>query len=319
MSAIQHLQVFQSMNSSPNARLERCAELGDGLSAAIWSNHHDARDYLSPNHHTLSCYLDGGTGTFAAALPAPRARRTSCASCRPTRSPPGSSTATSAWRTSTSARSASPWAAYNCSTASRANCTCASTFLDDPQQAARFRRLVRMDWSEPAERLLTSSLAHAMIDHALLTQVGRRDGLRLKGGLAPALRRRVQEYIDQHLAEPLALGELAALAALSEYHFARMFRSSFGMPPHQYLLARRLEQACRLLRGSHLPLGEIARLRLLQRQSLRQPLPRRPGRHAGRVPRGLPRLGERSGRPRTQADMLRARISKTSATGTGRR
>lgn len=259
MSAIQHLQVFQSMNSSPNARLERCAELGDGLSAAIWSNHHDARDYLSPNHHTLSCYLDGGTGTFRRGAPG--------ATGAPDKLCIMPADQESAWIVNGDIRLAhlyfSPQRfALGCvqllDREPRELHLRESTFLDDPQQAARFRRLVRMDWSEPAERLLTSSLAHAMIDHALLTQVGRRDGLRLKGGLAPALRRRVQEYIDQHLAEPLALGELAALAALSEYHFARMFRSSFGMPPHQYLLARRLEQACRLLRGSRLPLGEIA-------------------------------------------------------------
>ncbi|MDV3444043.1 hypothetical protein R0G64_32550, partial [Pseudomonas otitidis] len=37
-----------------------CTELGDGLAAAQWSNHHDARDYEGPSHHTLSCYLAGG-------------------------------------------------------------------------------------------------------------------------------------------------------------------------------------------------------------------------------------------------------------------
>ncbi len=48
------------------------------------------------------------------------------------------------------------------------------------------------------------------------------------------------------------------MCALSEYHFARMFRQSFGVPPHQYLLARRLARAQRLLRGSALPMGEVA-------------------------------------------------------------
>lgn len=72
------------------------------------------------------------------------------------------------------------------------------------------------------------------------------------------LRRRLMEYIDNRLAEPISLGELAAYAALSEYHFARMFRESFGMPPHQYVLARRLELARKLLRDGELPLGEIA-------------------------------------------------------------
>src|SRR5690606_1696182 len=91
------------------------------------------------------------------------------------------------------------------------------TFFDDPLQAARFHALARLDWNEPGERLLTSSLAHELLDHALLSQVGRRDGLRLKGGLAPAQRRRLREYIDSHLAEPLSLGQLASLVALSEY------------------------------------------------------------------------------------------------------
>ncbi|WP_147465755.1 helix-turn-helix transcriptional regulator, partial [Pseudomonas syringae] len=48
------------------------------------------------------------------------------------------------------------------------------------------------------------------------------------------------------------------LCALSEYHFARMFRESFGLPPHQYLLSRRIEQARQLLRSTGKPLGEIA-------------------------------------------------------------
>jgi AraC family transcriptional regulator len=133
-----------------------------------------------------------------------------------------------------------------------------STFLDDAQQARHFRQLIQMNWSEPGERLLTSSLAHEMLSHAILGQVGLREGLRLKGGLAPHLRRLLVEFIDAHLAEPLSLGQLAGLCALSEYHFARMFRESFGLPPHQYLLARRLAHARHLLRSTRMAFGAIA-------------------------------------------------------------
>jgi AraC family transcriptional regulator len=119
-------------------------------------------------------------------------------------------------------------------------------------------QLSSLDWSEPGERLLSSSLAHGLISHALLNQVGRRAGLRLNGGLAPSLRRRVRDFIQANLAEPLSLGQLARLCALSEYHFARMFQLSFGLPPHRYVLAQRLLQAQRLLRSSPLPLGEVA-------------------------------------------------------------
>ena len=133
-----------------------------------------------------------------------------------------------------------------------------STFLDDARQARRFHQLISLNWKEPGERLLTSSLAHEMLSHTLLSQVGMREGLRLKGGLAAHQRRQLVERIDQQLAEPISLGQLAGLCALSEYHFARMFRESFGLPPHQYLLARRLARARELLRGGSLPLGEIA-------------------------------------------------------------
>ena len=259
MPAIEQLQVFQSMNSSPNAHLERCAELGDGLSAAVWSNRHDARDYLSPDHHTLSCYLAGGTGTFRRGAPGAKGAPDKLCIM-----PAGEE---ASWIVNGDIR-----LAHLYFSAERFALGCVElldreprelqlhsvTFLDDPQQAARFRQLVRLNWDEPGERLLTSSLAQELIDHALLTQVGRRDGLRLKGGLAPALRKRLADYIEQHLAEPLTLGELAALGALSEYHFARMFRESFGMPPHQYVLARRLTRACELLRQGALPLSEIA-------------------------------------------------------------
>jgi AraC family transcriptional regulator len=133
-----------------------------------------------------------------------------------------------------------------------------STFLDDPLQARRFRQLIQLNWNEPGERLLTSSLAHELLSHTLLSQVGQRQGLRLKGGLAAHQRRQLVEYIDSQLAEPISLGQLAGRCALSEYHFARMFRESFGLPPHQYVLARRLAHARQLLRTTSQPLGEIA-------------------------------------------------------------
>jgi AraC family transcriptional regulator len=122
----------------------------------------------------------------------------------------------------------------------------------------RFRQLISLNWEEPGERLLTSSLAHEILSHALLSQVSVRPGLRLKGGLAAHQRRLLVEYIDSHLDQAISLGQLAALCALSEYHFARMFRESFGLPPHQYVLARRLNRARELLRSTSQPLGEIA-------------------------------------------------------------
>src|SRR3990167_4313946 len=259
MPTLETLQVFQALNRSPNARLEQSAELGDGMAAALWTNHHDAQDYEAPSHHTLSCYIAGGTGTYRRDRPGTKGGPDKlCILPAEHRS---------AWVINGDIRLAHVYFspeqfALGCVTLldrePRELQLRESTFLDDPQQARRFRQLITLNWQEPGERLLTSSLAHALLDHALLSQVGRRDGLRLTGGLAPVQRRRLREYIDAHLAEPLSLGQLAGLCALSEDHFARISPLSFGLPPPRYLLARRLERARQLLHGSRLPLGEIA-------------------------------------------------------------
>lgn len=79
-----------------------------------------------------------------------------------------------------------------------------------------------------------------------------------RGGLSPAVTRRVCDYIEGHLDEKIRLDGLAALAGLSTDHFARSFHQSVGVPPHTYLLRRRLEQVDQMLRETHAPLSEIA-------------------------------------------------------------
>ena len=79
-----------------------------------------------------------------------------------------------------------------------------------------------------------------------------------RGGLSPAVTRRVCDYIEGHLDEKMRLDGLAALAGLSTDHFARAFHQSVGVPPHTYLLRRRLEHVEHMLRETHAPLSEIA-------------------------------------------------------------
>jgi AraC-like DNA-binding protein len=79
-----------------------------------------------------------------------------------------------------------------------------------------------------------------------------------RGGLPPVLTQRVCEYIESHLDEKIGLEALAAIAGLSTHHFARAFHQSVGMPPHSYLLSRRLERAEHMLLETLLPLSEIA-------------------------------------------------------------
>ena len=79
-----------------------------------------------------------------------------------------------------------------------------------------------------------------------------------RGGLPPGAMRRVREYVDAHLGESMDLAELAAVAGLSVFHFARQFKQTVGVTPHSYLVQRRVERAQDMLARTDLALSEIA-------------------------------------------------------------
>jgi AraC family transcriptional regulator len=68
----------------------------------------------------------------------------------------------------------------------------------------------------------------------------------------------VKDYIEDHLADDLTIADLAALIPISQFHFARSFKAAIGIPPHQYVTQRRVEQAKMLLTVTQLPIIEIA-------------------------------------------------------------
>jgi transcriptional regulator GlxA family with amidase domain len=58
--------------------------------------------------------------------------------------------------------------------------------------------------------------------------------------------------------EEWPIHRLARVSAVSAAHFARSFKEAFGVPPHRYLLTRRIERAAALLRDTDLPITEVA-------------------------------------------------------------
>ena len=70
--------------------------------------------------------------------------------------------------------------------------------------------------------------------------------------------RRATEYINENLEKDLTLSEIAASVGMSSYHFARAFKQASGLPPHQYIIRRRIEKAKRLLAQTNLAIAEIA-------------------------------------------------------------
>jgi len=70
--------------------------------------------------------------------------------------------------------------------------------------------------------------------------------------------RRVMEYVEANLAETVSLADLAAAAGLTRMHFAAQFRAATGLPPHEYLLRRRIERAQEMLAEDRESLVDIA-------------------------------------------------------------
>lgn len=69
---------------------------------------------------------------------------------------------------------------------------------------------------------------------------------------------RAKDRIDAASHEAWPVRRLARVSGVSEAHFARSFKQAFGVPPHRYLLTRRIERATALLRDTELPITEIA-------------------------------------------------------------
>src|SRR5437870_3233829 len=69
---------------------------------------------------------------------------------------------------------------------------------------------------------------------------------------------RAKDRMDAASHEEWPVVRLAQVSGVSEAHFARSFKHAFGVPPHRYLLARRIERAAALLRDTDLPITDIA-------------------------------------------------------------
>jgi AraC family transcriptional regulator len=78
------------------------------------------------------------------------------------------------------------------------------------------------------------------------------------GALSPQQVRLVTEYIDAHLLERPRISDLAALVNLTRYHFIRSFKQAAGMPPHQFMIARRVERAKEMLANQEQTIASVA-------------------------------------------------------------
>lgn len=120
--------------------------------------------------------------------------------------------------------------------------------------ASHVRRLLCSN--EPSGEQL-SALGLALGEHFLR----RYAGLRIPFAARPLDERRLKrvlEYMDVHLHDPLQLDKLADIAAMSPFHFARSFKAATGSPPHVFMVARRMDYAAALFRATGMPVPMVA-------------------------------------------------------------
>jgi len=225
--------VFNTLRAT-NAKLERFALLGDNLALAIW--HRQTKEaetgYSQPGHHTLSYYLGGGYRTEREDLPGFYGA--------PGRLCTLPDDHESNWVVRDNLRFLHIYflpqhftrrAVLELDREPRGIALADRTYFEHGRIAQLCDVLVTSSWQGPDMQLRTNELTHEVLSQLLHSQAIRYADGKPRGGLAPAIRRRLVEFIDASLDKTISLGDLADIACLSEYHLSRMFRISFGMPP----------------------------------------------------------------------------------------
>ena len=122
-----------------------------------------------------------------------------------------------------------------------------------------FALLAELESQGLSGRLYAESLANVLAVHLLRHYTASSDGAqKFTGGLSGKRLREVMSLIAESYETDLSLADLAEVAGMSTFHFAREFKRSTGETPHQYLIKFRVDRAKALLRGSEMPLVEVS-------------------------------------------------------------
>lgn len=244
------------------AQLLDSVELGSGMQLAMWQNNQD-RVSVCSNHHTLSMYVQGGYESYQKTAQGWHNGGGPDRMCLMPQDFESTwdlrdpltfvhlyyteqhlhRVAEQVWDREPSQIILNP-----------------QIFVADAQIAMIYRHfLLSGAWQDRENHLQMSTATTLLLNHLIKHYSHARwQTPEVKGGLSPYVLKQLLEWIDQHLHLGLTLSDLARQAQLSEYHFAHMFKQSMQMPPHQYVMQRRLELAHQALHGSSLSLTEIA-------------------------------------------------------------
>ncbi len=252
-------QVKDTLNQSNARQLDYCA-LNQDFALARWTNQDDHVSYQMTEHHTLSYYLSGGYGTQ-------RLDDLSAGSGSPGKLCLMPARADSEWLVRESQEfihlyfseaSLKLFALESFDIDSRLVNLPELTYADHHLLSSTCVTATNLDWHEIGERLHLQQLLYQMMAYLLQHFISARSISGYpKGGLARKKLNSVMEYVHEHLEGDVDLSSLAEISGVSRYHFARMFKQSTGLAPHQYVSKVRVRKSLEMLRSGK-PQAEVA-------------------------------------------------------------
>ncbi len=260
-SVITKQRVF-SVLADNTAQLHNKLWLDNGMGSAIWSNSHGSASYDKPGHHTLSFYLEGGQSTQRV-MSSGNLRggiNKLCLMPQDHRSEWAFSSPFSFFHFYFEQSHLQSFAEQVFDKEGRHIELSEQTYVEDKFVNQLIRETVlKLNWGNTTDKLMMAHSQQLLLLHLIRQYCHNAPKTELSiGGLSAANKRRVEDYIQANLSSSFTLSDLAQLARLSDFHFARMFKASFGCTPHQYVLSQRIAMAKQLLACHSMSLAEIA-------------------------------------------------------------
>lgn len=130
--------------------------------------------------------------------------------------------------------------------------------MNDPLVASCLTALAN-ELKNPTEHgsIMVDSVIISLL-HQVLFSANRTANMRAPGGLSAATLRKLEEYIEAQLSDPIRLADLARLVSLSEFYFCKAFKAATGMTAHQFVTSARLRQARTMLANPAMDITDIA-------------------------------------------------------------
>ncbi len=242
--------VKETLNDSKATQLDHCV-LSEDLSLARWCNRRDRVSYHKVGHHTVSLYLAGGHNTRRVDMPSAGTGSPGKLCLMPV-------THDSEWEVGESQEfihfyisdaALKFFALESFDIDSRLVSLPDLTFADHAELSRLCHSVMNVRWHEVSERLHLQQLIYDVMG-CLIQEFVRHQPVNryLKGGLSRRQLREVMDYVHDYTGEDILLENLATISGLSLFHFARMFKQSTGLTPHQYVRKVRVRKGMAMLR-----------------------------------------------------------------------